>query len=100
MEYHSINKIPKIRPFLLWDVDLKNFDYIDYKRIVIERVCMLGDLNDFLEIVRFYGMETIKEELLQSVELDKKTLNFFSQYFKIPEDKFKCYTRKAFLFQS
>lgn len=99
MEDLSVNNTLKIRPFLLWDIDLKKFDYIENKRIVIERVCTLGDLNDFFEIARFYGMENIKEELLQSLELDKKTLNFFSQYFKIPEEKFKCYTRKAFLFQ-
>lgn len=99
MSGQTINRIPKIRSFLLWDIELKDFDYIENKRFVIERVCSLGNFDDFNEIARYYGIETIKNEIVKSTELDKKSLNFFSHYFKIPENKFKCYSKKAFLFQ-
>lgn len=86
--------LPKIRPFLLWDVNRDHFDFLINKRLVIERVCTLGSLNDYKEILRFYGFETVKNELLNSASLDPKSLSFFSQIFNIPVEKFKCYSKK------
>ena len=85
--------LPKIRPFLLWDVDIEKFDFSLNKRIVIERACTLGNITDYKEIVRFYGVETVKNELLNSVSLDPKSLNYFSLIFNIPVEKFKCYSK-------
>ena len=84
---------PKIRPFLLWDVTREEFDFSKNKQLVIERTCSLGNFSDFKEIVRFYGFDTIKEELIKSASLDRKSLSFFSLFFDIPLEKFKCYSK-------
>jgi len=94
-----IRNQPDIRPFLLWDVDINRFDFNQQRRLVIERVCTLGNLNDYAEIIRFYGIEVVKNELQMSSSLDPKTLNFFSQYFNIQRKDFKCYLKKPFLLQ-
>jgi hypothetical protein len=86
---------PNIRPFLLWDVKIENFDFTGNRQLVIERACSLGNLSDFKEIIRFYGMDIIKMELVKSASLDPKTLNFFSQIFNIPLKEFKCYSKKV-----
>lgn len=84
----------KIRPFLLWDVNQEGFDLSKNKLLVIERTCSLGNLSDFKELVRFYGFETIKSELLKSASLDRKSLYFFSHFFNIPIEQFKCFSKK------
>ncbi len=84
----------KIRPFLLWDVNPEGFDLSKNKQLVIERTCSLGNLSDFKELVRYYGLETIKSELVKSASLDHKSLNFFSCYFNIPIEQFKCFSKK------
>lgn len=85
---------PKIRSFLLWDVNPEGFDYVKNKQLIIERTCSLGNLFDFKEIVNFYGFETIKIELQKSASLDRKSLFFFSHFFNIPVEQFKCYSKK------
>lgn len=84
----------KIRPFLLWDVNPKGLDLIKNKQLVIERTCSLGNLTDFRELVHFYGLETIKNELLKSASLDPKSLCFFSNFFNIPKEQFKCFSKR------
>ena len=84
---------PKIRPFLLWDVTREGFDFSKNKQLVIERTCSLGNFSDFKEIVRFYGFDTIKKELIKSASLDRKSLSFFSLFFDIPLENFKCYSK-------
>ena len=64
---------PKIRPFLLWDVKIENFDFIVNRQLVIQRACSLGNFSDFKEIVRFYGLDIIKKELVKLASLDSKS---------------------------
>lgn len=90
---------PKIRSFLLWDVNRDQFDFSKNSQLVVERVCTLGNLSDFKEIVRYYGLPVLKNEITNSGALDNKSLCFFSQYLNIPIEKFKCYTKKPFLHQ-
>ena len=79
---------------LFWDVDLKNFDNIQNKRLIIERVITMGDLDDLKEIIRFYGLETIKKEIVKAGNLDKKSLAWSSIFFDIPKTSFRCYTKR------
>ncbi|MEA3494992.1 MAG: hypothetical protein U9R42_03045 [Bacteroidota bacterium] len=76
---------------LFWDTDINKLDYEKHARHIIERVLMYGMLNDWFEIKKYYGIERIKDEILQIRYLNKVTLNFFSQYFKIEKKQFKCY---------
>lgn len=95
LNMERIESPPKIRPFLLWDIKIEKFDFTVNRQLVIERACSLGNLSDFKEIVRFYGLDIIKEVLIKSASLDPKSLTFFSQIFNIPLNKFKCYSKKA-----
>ena len=79
---------------LFWDVDLENFDNIRNRRLIIERVFTHGDIDDLNEIIRFYGMDTIKEEIVKAGNLDKKTLAWASIVFGIPKTRFRCYIKR------
>ena len=79
---------------LFWDVDLKNFDNICNRRLIIERVLTRGDLDDLKEIIRFYGIDTIKKEIVKAGNLDKKTLAWASIFYEIPKTHFRCYIKR------
>ena len=77
---------------LFWDVNYDTIDWENKVRFVIERVVSRGNQSDWLAIRTHYGLERIKNEMLQTRYLDKKTLNFLSKLFEIPKTEFRCYT--------
>ncbi len=76
---------------LFWDTDISKIDYEKNARHIIERVLQQGMLSDWFEIKNYYGLDRIKNEVLQIRYLDKVSLNFCSKYFHISKEQFKCY---------
>lgn len=81
---------------LFWDIDINTLDYDKHTRFIIERVLLKGDLPDWFELRKIYGIERIKKEVLQIRYFDKKTLSFLSLIFNIPKEKFRCYNIKQY----
>lgn len=81
----------KLNPNLFWDIDILELDYEKNARQIIERVVNRGSMNDWFEMKYYYGFDRIKEEIFKIRYLDKITLNFLSNFFKISKNKFKCY---------
>ena len=78
--------------YLFWDIDLSSIDFTKNARFVIQRVIQRGSINDWITIKEFYGIDLIKREILLIRDLDFKTLNFFSIYFGINKNNFRCFT--------
>ena len=78
---------------LFWDVNINTINENTNKRLIIERVFTLGDIAHVKEIIKYYGIETIKEEIVNAGFLDKKTLSWLSIFLEIPKNKFKCYKK-------
>jgi hypothetical protein len=70
---------------LFWDAAIENIDLKKNSRYVVERVVTRGFLEDFYVLLQIYTTETIITALKKSRELDSKTANFCSLYFKIPK---------------
>ena len=85
---------PKLSKVRFWDIDFTKIDYDMRARYVIERVVMYGNWQEWQEIKRYYGLERIKLEAMQTRYLDPKTLNFLSLYFQVPKEQFRCYIWK------
>ncbi len=79
---------------LFWDIDLSNFDDVKNRRLIIERVFMYGDISDVKEIIKFYGIKTIKKEIIKAGNLDNKTLSWLTIFLNIPKIKFQCYIKR------
>ncbi len=77
---------------LFWDINYSSLDTETHARFIIQRVIQRGSIQDWTDIKEFYGLEFIKREILLIRTLDPKTLNFFSTYFGISKEKFRCYT--------
>lgn len=76
---------------IFWDIDINSLDYEKHARFIISRVLMRGTYEDWNEIKKYYGIERIKNEIVNVRYLDKLTLNFCCIYFDIPIEKFRCY---------
>ena len=77
---------------LFWDTNYDTIDWDNKSRFVIMRVVTRGNWSDWLAIKQYYGLEHIKAEMLQERYLDKKSVNFLSKFFNIPNTQFRCYT--------
>jgi len=76
---------------LFWDTDVKTIDPDKNARSVIERVITQGSVEDWRELKQFYGLNRIKNEIVEIRYLDKLTLNFLCKYFNLQKNQFKCF---------
>jgi len=86
---------PQLSPSLLWDVSIDAIDWQANRRWVIERVVSEGTWSDWQELVRYYTLATIKQEVLQLPSLPPKPLAFLAIVFNLPLGEFRCYTLKS-----
>lgn len=82
----------KLSPHLFWDIDKSNICLDKNKRWLIQRVLEYGLLNDWLIILKYYGMDEIVQTATKLKHLDKKSLSFISLLSGTPREKFLCYT--------
>lgn len=83
-----------VRDLLFWDLDLSRMDPESNRRIIIERVFSLGNLNELKFIFSHYGAVLIRQEIVKAGSLDKKSLQFASEILQIPKEEFRCYRKK------
>ena len=61
--------LTKFRSTIFWDTKIDNIDFAAHSRYVINRVFERGNEEEIQEVIRFYGIETIKSE----IQLDSKS---------------------------
>jgi hypothetical protein len=81
----------ELRPSLFWDIDVKTIDFDKHKGSIIERILMRGRIEEFREILAFYGKDVVKFVVLDARYLDKYSLAFCSAIFHTPITEFRCY---------
>jgi hypothetical protein len=79
-----------LSPSLFWDVDFDSIDFDSYPSFVIERVAQHGTLKEWNAITDYYGRNKVKYALINARYLPKRDMLFFSTYFNIPPDSFRC----------
>ena len=67
---------PNINSALLWEYNLKTFNWKKSYKIVIERVLQLGNLEEWKEMYNFYTLYQIKETIEWSAQLDERDKEF------------------------
>jgi len=70
---------------LFWDVE--QVDERANSKFIIERVLNFGDENDFQRALELYGNKKIISVILESRNLNKKSLVFWCQYFNLDPNK-------------
>jgi hypothetical protein len=83
-----------LREELFWDINFSSLDPKLHKRLIIERVLTLGNLEEFLVIEKLYDKKILVDAIKQLGYLDPKTLSFVISYYGIKISELKCYTLK------
>ncbi len=73
---------PNIPAFLLWEYDLKTFNYDKSYKIVIERVLQMGSITDWKEMVNYYPTVKILETIEWSAQIEKSDKDFSKLFLK------------------
>ncbi len=94
MEAIQVQSKPDIKKRVFWDVRYDELDFENDKFYIIEKVMNYGVWADFLALLKFYGEETIKKEIIKSSYLKQDVLNFICVYFDLKPKQFKCYNRR------
>ena len=79
---------------LFWDIDVNSLNAEKDQFFIIERVMNYGLWLDFVELMQFYGKETVRKEIVKSSYLKKDVLNFLCLYLNLKPSQFKCYKRR------
>jgi len=85
-----------IPPYLLWDMDLKSFDWEKGKNIVVERVIERGLPKDYYTIFRMYGGVEGVREIVKQIKYFRweQDAAFACMVFEIDKEDMECYKRK------
>jgi len=85
-----------IPPHLLWDMDLKNFDWQKGKSIVVERVIERGRMEDFYTLFQMYGGLKGVRKIAKKIRHFRweRDADFTCMVFDIKKEDMECYKRK------
>lgn len=90
----QLNISKDLKPQYFWDVDIDKLNVDRSKRLIIERVFVLGTAKEIMLVINYYGEKVVVDVLERLNYIDPKTLNFVSKLFNVSLQSFKCYTRK------
>ncbi len=83
-----------IRPSLLWEYDLSQFDWTTMKDIVVQRVVERGRLSDFYAAINLYGKKSFIDGIKNIPYLNEKDSAFVCTVFGIKKNQLKCFKHK------
>ena len=89
-----MHKSAEVRPSLLWEYDLSNFDWQQMRNEVVQRVLERGRMDDFYAILNLYGEEGVKAALREIPYMNDKDMNFACIAFGLRKEDLRCYIRK------
>ncbi len=90
MHTETSNKRPNISKRAFWDIDYEAIDWNSNSQYLIIRVIERGKLQDIINLLKYYGKEKVKNELLTASKLPQRTYNFALTYFGLKKEDFKC----------
>lgn len=87
---HSLN------PALLWEYDLRSFDWQASRTLVVQRVVELGTPEDFYAAFDMYGgVEGFRQALKDVPYFSPIDINFVSLAFNLKKEELRCYKRRS-----
>ena len=83
--------VPQLSPTLFWDVNVAELDGSAHRNFIIPRVMDRGTQRDVLAVWAHYGEESVKESLLRTPSLQRKTIFFFCNQFGLCPEDFRAF---------
>ncbi len=85
---------PNISPTAFWDVNFSNIDFENNSLFVMEKVFNYGKWSDIIEVLKFYGIERVKREIVHAPYFKNTTLSFLCVILNLTENDFEAYQRR------
>lgn len=85
---------PNLSPVAFWDVAFDQLDFEADSLFVMNKVFNYGLWSDILEVLNYYGLDRIRNEIVQAAYLKKTTLSFLCLILGLNESDFKVYQRR------
>lgn len=85
---------PEISRRIFWDTDFDSLDYERDRRFIIEKVMNYGLWDDFGALMKYYGKEVVKKEIVKAAYLKKEVLNFLCLMLDLTPAQFECYKHR------
>jgi hypothetical protein len=85
------NALHNLKKETFWDVDFNNFELNKDKYFIIPRVLMRGSDDEIWFVLKYYSHKTLKNVLVNTRFLEKRTLNFCANFLEISVKQFRAY---------
>ncbi len=86
--------IENLSPFLFWDVNKSRLDPQANAKFIVPRVMDYGTIDDVHLVLDYYSRELIRDILIHTPHLQKRTISFFALKFGIDASNFRAYQRQ------
>ena len=84
---------PLISHKAFWDVRFNDIDFEKHSLHVMEKVFNYGTWNDQVAIMKFYGLDRMRKEIVNAGYLHKPVLSFLCTILHLQKTDFKCYIK-------
>lgn len=87
--------MPDLPRHLFWDFRYDDIEWKDEYLTIIGRVLERGTKDEWREMIRFYGEETVLNSLKNELKfLPDYAIEEVCEYFPLRKEELLCYTRK------
>jgi hypothetical protein len=86
--------VPPVSKTAFWDVDFEMIDFEESSTFVMAKVFNHGTWMDIIALLRFYGLERIRREVIQVRYLKDTALAFLCTILDLEEKDFVSYHQK------
>ncbi len=86
----KIQKLPNFLKKYFWDVDFDSMTLEKSRTFILKRVLDRGDTKALKWLERNFTKEEIKQLLLMTRDISRKTANFWADILKIDHKKVPC----------
>lgn len=76
-----------------WDVSFEKLDFEKSSLFIMQKVFNYGSWDDQVAIMKFYGLDRIKKEIVQASYLRKPVLSFLCTILRLQKTDFGCYIK-------
>jgi len=87
---------PEISKKAFWDVRFSDIDFEKNSLYVMEKIFNYGNWTDQVSIMKFYGLDRIRKEIINASYLRKPVISFLSALLQISKTEFTCYTKMQY----
>lgn len=90
----KVGSCPNVSPTAFWDVDFDALNFESDSLFVMNKVFNYGLWSDILAVLRYYGLERVKREIVQAAYLKNTALSFLCVILDLKESDFSVYQQR------